>query len=180
MKGALESVWAGARQVLGVVAPTIATALGGPLAGTAARFVTEALGLAPEATPEEVTTALQVATPEQLLQLKAQEQAFVTEMRKLDIQVLQLNNEDTANARAREAALKDWMPRVLATVQVVATLAATILIMMGKAQVRSEFEAMLVTAVLLTPYGLIYGYYFGSSLGSKQKGDDMSRVIAAR
>jgi hypothetical protein len=176
----LAGVWAGARQVLGVVAPTIATALGGPLAGTAARFVTEALGLAPDATPADVTAALQTATPDQLLRLKAQEQDFVKAMRELDIREVQLANEDIANARAREVSLGgDWMQKALAFLAVAGGFLIGALVLTGEVRVNGEFAASIVMT-LLTPLTLVFAYYFGSSAGSKIKTDTLARAVAGR
>jgi hypothetical protein len=176
----LASVWAGARQVLGVVAPTIATALGGPLAGTAVGFVTKALGLAPDAAPEEVTATLRAATPDQLLALKAQEQEFVRAMRELDIREVQLTNEDTASARAREVALGgDWMQKALAFAAVLGGFLIGALVLTGEVKVNGEFAASIVMT-LLTPLTLVFAYYFGSSAGSRLKTDSMAKALTSR
>jgi hypothetical protein len=51
--------------ILGAVAPTLATAMGGPLGGMAIKLVADKLGL-PESTMEAVEAAVSNATPEQL------------------------------------------------------------------------------------------------------------------
>jgi hypothetical protein len=51
--------------ILGAVAPTLATAMGGPLGGMALKMVADKLGL-PEATMEAVEAAVTNATPDQL------------------------------------------------------------------------------------------------------------------
>ena len=52
------------KQIIGAVAPTMATALGGPLAGTAATAIANALGCKTD--EKSIGRALQQATPEQL------------------------------------------------------------------------------------------------------------------
>jgi hypothetical protein len=67
------------------VAPSIASAVGGPLAGMATRAISEALLGKPDGTEAELTEAAAKATPEQLLALKTAEQDFAVKMRELDI-----------------------------------------------------------------------------------------------
>ena len=54
--------------VIGAVAPTIGTALGGPMGGMAMNMVSQALGC--KNTPKDVEKAVQNATPEELAELK--------------------------------------------------------------------------------------------------------------
>jgi hypothetical protein len=51
--------------ILGAVAPTLATAMGGPLGGMAVKMVADKLGLS-ESTMEAVEAAVTNATPDQL------------------------------------------------------------------------------------------------------------------
>ncbi len=55
----------GVKGILGAVAPTIGTALGGPMGGMAAKMVAEALGV--DNDPKKIEKAIQAATPEQLV-----------------------------------------------------------------------------------------------------------------
>lgn len=171
----MSGSWRAARDILGVVAPTLATALGGPLAGQAAQFVVKALGLAPDATPEEVTAGLQAATPEQLLQIKKQDQEFARAMRELDIAEDRLAYEDRQGARARDIQTNDRTTHVLAAVAVVSTFTIVVLILTGYAKVQGEFAATVVGVILAT-YKDVFGFYFGSSMGSKQKTVEMVRA----
>jgi hypothetical protein len=173
----MSGPWKAARDILGVVAPTLATALGGPLAGQAAQFVVKALGLAPDATPEQVTAGLQSATPEQLLQLKKQDQEFARAMRELDIAEDRLAYEDRQSARARDVQTNDRTTHILAGVAVVSTFAIVILILTGYAKVQGEFAASVV-GIILASYKDVFGFYFGSSMGSKQKTIEMVRSQA--
>lgn len=179
MSDALTAVWKTAREVLGVVAPTIATALGGPLAGQAVQFVTQALGLAPDATHQDITARLQSATPAELLVLKKQDQDFAKAMRELDIKVDQIAYDDRADARSRQVQTNDRTTFVLAWVTVLFTFAIVTLILTGYAEVKGEFQATVV-GVVLAVFKDVYGFIYGSSMGSKQKGDDMGRALSAR
>ena len=51
------------KNVVGAIAPTLGSALGGPLGGQAAQVVAKVLGC--ETDPKSINTAIQQATPEQ-------------------------------------------------------------------------------------------------------------------
>lgn len=104
------------KKIVGTVAPTIATALGGPLAGLAVKGIAGAFGLGDDATEEDVAVAVRGATPEQLLALKQAEQTFVLEMRRLDIEVDKLQADDRKDARARAIAQNDWSPQIIGVI----------------------------------------------------------------
>ena len=65
--------------VLGAVAPTIGTALGGPMGGMAMNMVSQALGC--KNNPKDVEKAVQNATPEQLVELKKLDNDFEVKMK---------------------------------------------------------------------------------------------------
>ena len=56
------------KNIIGAVAPTIGTALGGPMGNMAANMIAETLGCEP--TPKKIEKAVQAATPEQLAEIK--------------------------------------------------------------------------------------------------------------
>ena len=100
-------------------APTIATALGGPLAGAGMTAIKEALNLPGDSTEEQIEAALARATPADFLALKAQEQKFITTMEELGIKRDELVYDDIADARAMRVATKDWTPAVLTGISLV-------------------------------------------------------------
>lgn len=164
----MDQVWKAAVGVLSTVAPMLATAVGGPLAGAATNAIIGALKL-PQGTPaEEVAYAVQFATPEQLVAIKRAEQEFAVKMRELDVSMEQLRFNDTANARAREIAVKDWMPRVLGILMVSASVGAVALVLMGHAKVDDALAGSLVGLIVGSGNQVIQ-YYFGSSAGSAAK-----------
>ena len=77
------------------VAPGLAAALGGPLAGAAAGALVAALGGDPKAAED----ALIAQSPETLLALRKAEQEFAIRMRDLDIEPERIAASDRANAR---------------------------------------------------------------------------------
>lgn len=103
------------KSVVGAVAPAIATALGGPLAGIGVSAIGKALGLGEGATEGDVAKAVLKASPEQLMEIKKAEHEFTARMKELDVDLERIQMADRASARKREATTGDsWTPRLLA------------------------------------------------------------------
>jgi len=161
------------------VAPTIASAVGGPLAGMATRAISEALLGEPDGTEEELQRAAASATPEQLLALKQAEQSFAVKMRELDIDLERIASADRASARVRETKTGDVTPRILAGA-VTLGFFGVLGYMIANGLPAHGGEAMLVMlGTLGTAWGAIISYYFGSSAGSKEKTDALNQVVKA-
>lgn len=110
------------KSIVGTVAPTIATALGGPLAGLATKAVTEALGLPATSGEEEIAAAVKGATPEQLLALKNVDASFKVKMKELDVNLEEILFKDRDSARQMQALTRARTPAVLSWVIVLVTL----------------------------------------------------------
>lgn len=169
-----------AGHVLATVAPTIATAVGGPFAGMAVTALQKALGLTPSETTAgsqaAIEQALAVATPDQILALKQAENAFTVQMEQLGISKQQLVYQDIASARAREVAVKDSTPANLAyavTVGFFGTLG--FMLWNGKPAVGGD-ALLVMLGSLGTAWAGIIAYYFGSSMGSSQKTDALAAL----
>lgn len=160
-------------KIVGAVAPTLATAIGGPLGGMAMKVVGEVLGLGSDASEKDVEKALKQATPEQLLALKQADNDFAVRMKELDIDLERIAASDRDSARRRETQVRDWMPRVLAFVVVAGFMATVFLVLLG-------FVDGMKDPLMATTVGTLIGfvsakceqvvaYYFGSSSSSQQK-----------
>lgn len=160
------------------VAPTIATAVGGPLAGMATRAISEALLGRSDATEEELVQAAANATPEQLLALKQAEHDFTIKMRELDIDIERLAGEDRNSARKREITIKDHTPKILAGLITAGYFGVLFYMMRYGLPTNGGSEAMLVMlGTLGTAWGGVVAYYFGSSAGSREKTDAINRML---
>ena len=103
-----------AKSILTAVAPTLGTALGGPIGGMAGRVVSQALLGKENGTDKEISTALELATPAQLSALKKSDEAFKIQMKELEIDVEKIHADDRDSARKRQMALGDHTPTILA------------------------------------------------------------------
>jgi hypothetical protein len=169
-----------ALQVLRTVAPTLALAAGGPFGPLAAAAIHAALGTDP-GDPKAAETALLNATPDQLLALKKADNDFEVRMKELGIEEKHLAYDDTANARGREIAVKDWTPRILAFGVVTLTIAMEGLLMFfGQPK---GMDGVVLGRILGTWDGatmLVLAYYFGSSAGSASKTDTINQIAAGK
>ncbi len=112
------------KSTLGSVAPMVATALGGPMAGTAASMALDALGITAGDDPADNIRLLESrvtnATPETLQKLKEADQTFRATMRKLEIKEETLHQRDRNDARQMRTTLKDRTSDLLAILVVLA------------------------------------------------------------
>ncbi|MEY3471386.1 MAG: hypothetical protein RLY63_61 [Chloroflexota bacterium] len=160
-------------KIVGAVAPTLATAIGGPLGGMAMQVVSSVLGLPTDSSEKDVEKALKQATPEQLLALKQADNDFAVRMKELDIDLERIAASDRDSARRREAQVRDWMPRVLAFVVVAGFMATVFLVLLG--YVDGMKDPLMATTVgtligfVSAKCEQVVAYYFGSSSSSQQK-----------
>jgi hypothetical protein len=158
------------------VAPSLATAVGGPLAGMATRAISDALLGKPDGTEDELIDAAAKASPDQLLALKKAEQDFAVRMRELEIDLQRIDAADRSSAREREVKTGDWTPRALAGA-VTLGFFGVLGYMIAYGLPTQGGEALLVMlGTLGTAWGGIVSYYFGSSAGSKEKSEAMNRM----
>ena len=102
------------KALLKSITPTIATALGGPLAGVATQVLSKALFDRDDGTEEELKAVLTQPDPDTLLKVKEADQAFTAKMEELGIKLEEVHAADRKDARAREVALKDHTTKILA------------------------------------------------------------------
>jgi len=105
------------KSIVSTVAPVLATALGGPLAGVAVKAIASGLGAKEGATEADVAQLVTAGDPQTLVKLSEIDRQFEKDMAALGIDLEKITAEDRANARAREVSLGgDWTVRILAYV----------------------------------------------------------------
>lgn len=173
------------KQILGAIAPTLATALGGPFAGMAVKAASEALLGRDDGSEEEVASALLGATPDQLVAVKKAGADFAIRMKELDVDLDRIHAGDRDSARKRQAATGDQTPRNLAYLYASAFFGVIgfqcylglqqidIPIMVGKSL---DITLGVLTAMVLGSKE----YYFGSSSSSAKKTDLLAQAEARR
>jgi len=157
--------------LLGQIAPTIATAIGGPVAGMAVKALAGALGLTQDASADDIQTAMMNATPEQLSAIKKVDADFKVQMKELDIDLERIAAGDRDSARNMQMHTNDWIPRAMAIMVTFGFFGIlTWLLTKGVPPTGSETLIYMLGA-LGTAWTGIVQFYFGSSAGSKAKTD---------
>lgn len=153
---------------LAKIVPTVATALGGPLAGMAAEFVAKKLGLE-SSDVEAVNKTLQSSklTADQIAALQQAEIELKAKAMELGIKFEDLAVQDRKSAREMQIATKSIVPAILA-------MAVTggffgILWMLMKGDAAKSDALMLMLGSLGTAWTGIVTFYFGSSAASQNK-----------
>ena len=160
--------------LLGQVAPTIATALGGPLAGVAVKTLSNALFGHEDASEDQISEAMASASPDQLAAIKKIDADFKVQMKSLDIDLERISAGDRDSARQMQRETKDWVPKVLAIVITLGFFGILIwMLLKGMPQTGTEALLMMLGA-LGTAWTGVINFYYGSSAGSKAKTDAMN------
>lgn len=151
------------------VAPTIATALAGPLAGTAVKALSIALLGNESGTEQDVAAAIQSATPEQLANLKKIDADFQTKMAALDIDLEKISADDRKSARDMQVMTHDWVPRLIAILVTVGFFSILVYMMMFGMPKTGTEALLLMLGSLGTAWTGIINFYYGSTSTSKQR-----------
>lgn len=151
------------KSILKQVAPTIATALGGPLAGLATKALGEGLLGDGKATDADIAKAL--IDPEGLLKLKSLESDFKVKMKELDVDVYRLAQKDRDSARNMAIATGN-KPQVVISSIFIGGFFLVLWVLFGADIVMSESQeklSYLLLGVLASGVTMVLKYWFGGS-----------------
>lgn len=176
---------------LGSIAPTLATMLGGPLAGAAVTALEGAFGLQPGAGADGITKVVQSGgmTPETIAAVRAADQkhAEVIGQQGIDLTKLNADHEqameqtaasDRSDARKRQIATGDRTPAHLAYLIIggfFGVALAQLVALMGWPDVAAKIPPQgwviigNISGYLAAEAKAAASYYFGTTLGSSEK-----------
>jgi len=161
------------------IAPTLGTALVGPLGGMAGLALAKVLGVPDESAHDDtaLAAAVQGATPDQLLALKKADNDFKLQMQELgfkDLEALEaIAAGDRASARDRETKVGDWTPRLLAGGVTLGFFGLLSFMLRREVPAGSTDVLNVMVGSLGTAWISIISYYFGSSASSARKTEIM-------
>ena len=158
-------------------APTLASMIGGPFAGTAVSALENVLGLTSTGDANVALAAVTKATPDQMLSLKAEDNRHAEVMEKLGQNVDELAAKDRDSARQRESAVKDWVPGALAVLLTFGFFGLLSYLMGHEPPAGSHDILLTMLGALGSAWVAMTSYYFGSSAGSAAK-DATIRLVA--
>lgn len=169
--------------VLTKIAPTLATAIGGPLAGGAVAALEGVFGMNTDGSTKDkqdaLVAAISGATPDQLLAMKKADQGYAVQMEQLGIKKEELAGTDRDSARKREADVKDNTPRVLAYAITLGFFSVLAALMLGTVPAGTKEVLYIMLGTLGTAWTGVISYYFGSTSGSAEKSKLLAQSIPA-
>jgi len=153
------------KDLIGGIAPTIGTAMGGPLGGMAGKVIADVLGCDP--TPASIEQAMQNVTPDQLAEIKKAELDFESRMKELDVDLFALQTADTQDARKYFS--KDLTSRFIALVMVLFFCSYIAMITIMPPEQNSMELINLVLGYMGGLVSAVISFYFGSSQSQDKK-----------
>lgn len=152
------------------------------LVGMAATAIGDVIGLPVEPNQRAIEAAVTTASPDQLMAMKQADADFAYKMQALGFghveELERVAAGDRASARGREISTGDsWTPRLLA-VLVVAGYAFVQWYVLGHV-VAPEMRDIVLRSLgtIDMALGLVLGYYFGSSAGSRDNQSALRQVV---
>jgi hypothetical protein len=158
------------------IAPTIATALGGPLAGLAVTAIAKVIGIDEKDVQETINSGKLSA--DQISQIKLAEIEFQKQTQELGLNFEKLAVDDRKSARDMQIATKSWIPGALALGITVGFFG--ILIYMMAYAITPSNELLVMLGSLGTAWTGVVGYYFGSSASSRNKDEMLYNSVPAK
>ena len=159
------------------IAPTIATAMGGPLAGMAVSAISKAIGVEPEKVGDLISN--NKLTAEQIAQVKIAEIELQKQAQELGLNFEKLAVDDRKSAREMQATTRSIVPPVLAAIVTFGFFGIMVMMLLGKVDSNNPAILMMLGS-LGTAWTGIIAYYFGSSAGSQAKTDLLSKAPAIK
>ena len=149
------------------IAPTIATAMGGPLAGMAVEAISKAIGVDPSEVQNTINSGKMTA--DQIASLQTAEIALKARAQEMGLDFEKLAVADRTSARQMQISTQSFIPPALSIMIVLAWAAVQFFLL---THVIEPTMRELIARVLGTLDGalmLVLSFYFGSSSGSQAK-----------
>lgn len=155
------------KKTLGAIAPTFATALGGPFAGAATKFLASKFLGQDDATEQEIENFVLGASPEQLADIKNADNEFKLQMEKIGVDVFKIEADDKKNARKEHK--HSFMPAVL-SVGLSLTIAGIVYMLFYLEPPEGSREVLfMLLGVVVKEWGGSMQYWFGTTRSSSEK-----------
>lgn len=155
------------------VAPTIATAIGGPMGGVAMKFLADKFTGGDTGKVEDY---LMSANPADLKELKMADMEFRKHMKELDIDLERVHAGDRDSARKLAVSRGVWPQVIFSVIYTVGYFAVLYLFVTGRVQINDGMKELVGTllGVMTAAQIQIINFWFGSSAGSKAKTDALA------
>ena len=161
---------------LKTIAPTIATALGTPLAGMAVAAISKAIGCSPDEVQDVISSGK--LTSEQVASIQLAELELKKQAQSMNLDFAKLLAEDKKSARDMQIATKSWIPALLAVFVTLGFFG--ILLGLMTEHFKTSDALMLMLGSLATAWTGVMAFYFGSSASSQAKTELLAKSEPAK
>lgn len=151
--------------LLKTLAPTVAQAAGGPMAGMAVKMVASRLGM-PDADAEQIEKVLE-NQPEKAVEVQQADREFKNRIREMeiDLEAFKVETEDRQDAREKFA--DDPVPKIFAMVALVGFLGYVFMVTIQPPDANDDGVVNLILGYLGGLVSGISAFFFGGSNGKK-------------
>ena len=148
------------------LAPTIASAAGGPMAGMAVKMAAKKLGLPDTATANEIEDLIE-REPDKAVMVREADKDFKNRIREMEIDLESFKTEVEDRKDARENFSTDWTPKVFSVLTLLLYGAFVMIVTLMPHDQNDETIISLVLGQLSGILGTAAAFFYGSSSGKK-------------
>ena len=155
------------KNTLASIAPTLATALGGPFAGAATKFLAGKFLGDENASEVDLDQFISTANPETLLAVKNSDNEFKLSMEKLGVDVFQIEADDKKDARENHK--HSYMPAALSIGLSLVVAGIVYMLFYLSPPDGSRDVLFMLLGVVIKEWGGAMQYWFGTTRSSANK-----------
>ena len=148
------------------LAPTIASAAGGPMAGMAVKMAAKKLGLPDTATANEIEDLIE-REPDKTVMVREADKDIKNRIREMEIDLESFKTEVEDRKDARENFATDWTPKVFSVLTLLLYGAFVMIVTLMPHDQNDETIISLVLGQLSGILGTAAAFFYGSSSGKK-------------
>ena len=157
----------GWKETLASIAPTLATAIGGPFAGAATKFLAGKFLGDENADQADLEQFISTANPEQLLLIKESDNEFKLSMAKMGVDVFEIEANDKKNARVEHK--HSFMPAVLSVSLSLIVAGIVYMLFYLSPPEGSRDVLFMLLGVVVKEWGGAMQFWFGTTRSSANK-----------
>ena len=148
------------------LAPTIASAAGGPMAGMAVKMAASKLGLPENTTANEIEDLIE-RQPERAVALKQADEDFKNRIREMEIDLERFKTEVEDRKDARENFSSDWTPKIFSILCLLLYGGFVMIVTLMPHDQNDETIISLVLGQFSGILGTAAAFFYGGSSGKK-------------
>jgi hypothetical protein len=166
--------------IFSTIAPTVASALLGPLGGVAVAAISKILGIG-DGKVESITQAFQDGkiTPDQLSEIRKLELQYQNEEKERGFKYTELEFKDVADARLMQRETKSKIPAVL-TILVTGGFFGVLGWMLYDPTVVNSPPLLIMLGQLSAGWAAVLGFWFGTTQSSRSKDVLLANSVPAK